>query len=137
MSLGVERIGSYEVVNRGNGQYSVHTTAPGHLGAFVTDEKGLEEFRKKCNRTSDEFVSDKPKMTEEEANMKAMLFATLPIGWLMPGSKEALEARKYYAEQDGSVTNKQSKVAKYILSALATVGLGFLGGKVLSKFLIK
>lgn len=52
MVLGVERIGDYKITDMGNGQYAVALTN-GNMGAFVTDKKGLLEFKKKHNLETD------------------------------------------------------------------------------------
>jgi len=70
MVLGVEKVGNYKITNMGNGQYAVALTN-GNMGAFVTDEKGLLEFKKKHNLETDTVeIANKTKelhkMTDEQ-----------------------------------------------------------------------
>lgn len=78
MSLNVEYVGNYKIVEMPNGNYAVSLTN-GSMGAFVTDKAGLLKFKEKYANKGDTFVSNndsgKSEMTYEEAK-KILLYGT-------------------------------------------------------------
>ncbi len=140
MVLGVEKVGNYKITNIGDGRYAVALTN-GNMGAFITDEKGLIEFKKKHNLETDtvEF-SNKPNtvhtMTDEQKRevaekIKKIIEERGHIDprkdkiYFNPQSGELDTWKPGVYDPDKQAENK-SKIGKLLGGALglATIGLG-------------
>lgn len=118
MVLGVEIVGPYKVSNYGEGKYAI-TCANGNIGARMATEEDVKKLREKYESSDSIFTKEK-QITEKEANMR-MLFTPTMYKLFDSDGREAFE---YYANKEGTVTNKIRKAARL----LATLALGALGG---------
>ena len=119
MALGVEIVGPYKVSDFGGGRYSV-TCANGNIGARMATEEDVQRLRDKYEGSDSIFTKGDKQITEKEAAMRMLLSPV--IYKLFPTDNR--EAFEYYANKEGTVTNKARKIAK----TLATLALGALGG---------
>ena len=118
MVLGVEIVGPYKVNDFGGGRYSI-TCANGNIGARMATEEDVKKLREKYEPSDSIFTKEK-QITEQEANMRMLLTPTIYKLFDTDGR----EAFEYYANKEGTVTNKMRKAARFI----ATLALGAIGG---------
>jgi len=131
MVTGVERLGNYEVRPMGDGNCLVSTALPRHAGAGIWNEEAVEALRDKYdNPKGDEVVLNKPKMSETEANIRMILTPA----FFRFFKSDAHDAFKYYANKEGTITNKvqniSTKSALIVLGALAGIGYIKYGNKI-------
>lgn len=84
--LGTETIGAYKVTPMKDGKYAV-TLTNGDKGAFVTDKKGLEEFKAKYNKKEDTAeINGKKKSSKAKKIGKGIASAFIPgLGQVIDG----------------------------------------------------